>query len=263
MLRAVQEAAEQVSSLVRYMPDPSAMVPGSEWTFGETAAHIALGQRLFTELSRGVPSPFGEGTTPLVRIVDEFAAVNRRLLGQFPERNGIRLADLINGETRTLCAELAAFAPGRRIDCHFGSLDVATFASYVLCHLTMHGYPLARALGRPFTISREHALLVAPFVMSVLPFVANPETVGRLHGCLEVRIRTGPRFAIHFGDGGIRVEHGRPRRADCHLSADPVAFLLVGTRLVGQWGQIARGRLFAWGRRPWLALKLQGALSVP
>ena len=262
-MRAVQEAAEQVSSLVRYMPDPRAMVPGSEWTFGETAAHVALGQRLFTELSRGVPSPFGDGTTPLVRIVDEFAAVNRRLLSQFPERNGVRLADLINGETRTLCAELAALAPNRRIDCHFGSLGVVTFASYVLCHLVMHGYPLARALGRPFMITEEQALMAVPFVMSVLPFVADSETARGLHGCIDVRIRGGSRFGIHFGDGGIHVAHGRPRRADCHLSADPVAFLLVATCLVGHWGQIARGRLFAWGRRPWLALKLQEALCVP
>lgn len=262
-LQAVQTVADQVSSLVRYIPDPQAQVPGSEWTFGETAAHIALGQRLLTELSRGSPSPFGDGTMPLAAIVDEFASVNRRLLAQFPERDGVRLADLINEATRSFCEELSGLSAAKKIDCHFGSLDLYTFASYSLFHLILHGYPLARALARPFPISRERALLTFPFVMTVLPFVAYQQTIGRLHGCLDVQIRSGPRFSVHLDDGVMRVENGRPKRADCHLSADPVAFLLVGTRLIGQWGPIAQGKLVAWGRKPWLALRFAGTLHPP
>jgi hypothetical protein len=256
--------ADQVSSLVRYIPDPQVKVPGWNWTFGETAAHIALGQTLFTELARGSPSPFGDGTTPLAAIVDEFASVNSRLLAQFPERDGVRLADLINEATRSFCEEVRGFPPATQVDCHFGSLDLCTFASYSLFHLILHGHPLARALSRPFPISQEHALLALPFVPAVLPFVGNQRTMGRLRGCcLDVQVRSGPRFSVHFDDGAIRVEKGRPKRADCHLSADPVALLLVGTHLVGQWGPIAQGKLVAWGRKPWVALQFAGALRPP
>jgi hypothetical protein len=263
-LQAVQMMADQVSSLVRYIPDPQAKVPGSEWTFGETAAHIALGQTLFTELTRGSPSPFGDGTTPLAAIVDEFASVNSQLLAQFPERDGVRLADLINKATRSFCQEISGFPAAANVDCHFGSLDACTFASYSMFHLMLHGYPLARALSRPFPISREHALLMLPFLTAVMPFVATPNTIGRLRGCcLDIQVRSGPRFSVHFGDGGIRVEKGRPKRADCHLSADPVALLLVGTRTIGQWGPIAQGKLVAWGRKPWVALQFAGAFRLP
>jgi hypothetical protein len=39
-----------------------------------------------------------------------------------------------------------------------------------------------------------------------------------------------------------------------------VALLLVVYGRVGLWGQLARGRLLAWGRRPWLGPKLGQAL---
>jgi hypothetical protein len=45
--------------------------------------------------------------------------------------------------------------------------------------------------------------------------------------------------------------------------ADPAAFLLVGSGLRSQWGQIARGKLLTWGRKPWLALRFVSLFSPP
>jgi len=38
------------------------------------------------------------------------------------------------------------------------------------------------------------------------------------------------------------------------LSADPVACLLVFYGRRSEWPEILRGRMLAWGRRPWLAV---------
>jgi len=42
-------------------------------------------------------------------------------------------------------------------------------------------------------------------------------------------------------------------RVDCHILASPVALLLVLYGRISQWGPIAKGQLFTWGRRPWRA----------
>ncbi len=47
------------------------------------------------------------------------------------------------------------------------------------------------------------------------------------------------------------------------ISADPVAFLLVGYGRIGQWGQILRGKLVASGRKPWLGLGFGKLLTSP
>jgi hypothetical protein len=44
---------------------------------------------------------------------------------------------------------------------------------------------------------------------------------------------------------------------------DPVGFLLVAYGRSSQWSEIARGRIVAWGRKPWVALKLASYLVTP
>jgi hypothetical protein len=58
----------------------------------------------------------------------------------------------------------------------------------------------------------------------------------------------------------------RPRpdgRPDVSISADPAALLLVLYKRRSQWPAIARGKLLAWGRRPWLAFSLAGRFHQP
>ena len=53
------------------------------------------------------------------------------------------------------------------------------------------------------------------------------------------------------------------RRVDCHIVADPVAFLMVAYARQSQWEAIAKGKLLAWGRRPWAALRLTSYVRNP
>jgi hypothetical protein len=51
--------------------------------------------------------------------------------------------------------------------------------------------------------------------------------------------------------------------ADCHVSADLVALLLVAYGRRSQWIPILTGKLVAWGRKPWLGPRLTGNLVTP
>jgi hypothetical protein len=66
-----------------------------------------------------------------------------------------------------------------------------------------------------------------------------------------------------ISEGEVTMHPVPPRRAACSISADPVAFFLVAVGRRSQWGQIARGRLVAWGPRPWLGLRLTRLFPSP
>jgi hypothetical protein len=50
---------------------------------------------------------------------------------------------------------------------------------------------------------------------------------------------------------------------DRHVSADPVALLLVAYGRQTQWIPAVTGKLVAWGRKPWLGLRLVSYLVAP
>lgn len=63
-------------------------------------------------------------------------------------------------------------------------------------------------------------------------------------------------------DGAATVTAPGPA-ADCWISADPVAFLLVGYGRTSQWSAILRGKLLGGGRKPWLAPAFGGLITGP
>jgi hypothetical protein len=82
------------------------------------------------------------------------------------------------------------------------------------------------------------------------------------HVSYELRFRGGPGYRVSFDDGMAAVtEPGQ--KADCTISADPAAFLLVGYGRTGQWGQLARGKIIAGGRKPWLGLAFGHLVTSP
>ncbi len=67
-------------------------------------------------------------------------------------------------------------------------------------------------------------------------------------------------MAIAHGTGVV-TEAGE--KADSVITADPVAFLLIGFGRVPQLPQILRGKLRAGGRKPWLAAEFGTLLAAP
>lgn len=257
MREAVEAVADRVADMVRELPDTSVPIPDSDWTVGEAAAHLVCTQVLFSEGLAGAPSPFGDGR------LERFAPVNARLLQEFPERHGQELARLLVDQTRSFLESGDRRPAHDVVGSHFGPMDLPTWTSYVLFHLLMHGCDIARALHRSLPVQPEHAHLTIPFVKAVMPRVLDREAGRELRVCYDVRIRGGERFAVMISDGSATVADEPSGPVDCHVSADAVAFFLLASGRASQWGLIARGKLRAWGRRPWLGFKFKKLFPNP
>lgn len=253
---ALQVAAGRLADMAGGLNDTSIAIPGSAWTVGETMAHLVLANRLWTELLRGGVSPF--------RTLDDFPALNAALIGEFPERQARKLADLLLESTRRFIEEAGAYPDDHRTGFHFGgTVSLTCLACFALNHLLAHAVQVARGLGAPIPIDSREARLAIHGLVPVLPLVFDPTRARGARARVDLRVRGGPRFALHVEGGRLTVEPASGGRFDCRVSADPVAFFLVANGLESQWGPIARGKLVAWGRAPWVALGLKGWLPNP
>jgi hypothetical protein len=79
----------------------------------------------------------------------------------------------------------------------------------------------------------------------------------------EIRLCGGTGVTLVLGTTGIAVEPHSSKPADCRISAEPVAFMLLAYRRIGRLRLILTRRLVVGGRRPWLAGRLVKALPSP
>lgn len=141
------------------------------------------------------------------------------------------------------------------------SISGATVAILVLGEFLVHGFDVA---GGEWTIDASDAsTLLAGSEPIAVHYVDQDEAEG-FRGSIEVRIRgglrrrfvfDGPRLAIIDPDG-----HGR---ADCYISGDPTTFVAL---MYGRGGPVRaalRGKVVAWGLKPWLSLKLPKLIKNP
>lgn len=251
---AVEAAAAQTAQLIRAIPDTNLRAHGLDWTVGETATHLVWVTRGYTRWASGRGAPeWG---------LDRLADTNARLINELPGRRPAALADLFAEGTRGFL-ETTANLPGDRPVPWFGghALSLASATCLVLEEVLVHGYDIAKAIGRPWPIAARHASLAVDGLTSVLPLMVNPQTAGTVTATYAIHVRGGSRFVVRFQGGALTVEPLSAAPFDCHISADPVAFLLVSMGRVSQWRAVARGKLVAWGRKPWLGLKYRSLLT--
>ena len=79
----------------------------------------------------------------------------------------------------------------------------------------------------------------------------------------ELRVVGAPPRHFVFDDGNLTITEPGAGKVDCYVRADPVALNLIAWGRMSPWPSVARGRLRAWGRKPWLAAKLTSLLSTP
>ncbi|HVL51659.1 MAG TPA: DinB family protein [Actinomycetota bacterium] len=249
--------AGRVAGLVRPLKDTTTMVPRSDWTVGEHAAHLAFTKDLMTRMVAGEELAYGDGTR------QGLARTNMETLVGYRERNGAVLAERIESAVDAFCREAAALPAGTVRNGPLGPMPVETFTAYLLTHLMMHGEAMARALRKPTILDRGSVIGGLPFVYFVFEHFLDQDAVRNFTAAYAVHMRGGPRFYVTFDDGLVRITDEPVRRVDCHISADPVAFFRVGIRLVEQWGPIARFQLTTWGPKPWLAFKFAGTFLPP
>ncbi|GAC1367324.1 MAG: hypothetical protein NVSMB32_12270 [Actinomycetota bacterium] len=249
--------AQRLADMLRPLPSTAIHMRGTSWTVGDAAAHLATTGQLFAQWAGGVEQAYAGPST------QELAAANAHTLEEFTERSGAGLADLILDATRTFLERMGARPSYQKVRTPLAEMDGDTLLSYQLTHLLGHGCSIAKALGKPMPVSRAMVPFTLPFLISVMPAVLKKDKVQGLNAAFLVHFRRGPQLAVTFDNGALSVSQTPPRRVDCHISADPVAFFQVALGNISQWGPIATGKLMTWGRKPWLALQFVGYFDAP
>jgi uncharacterized protein (TIGR03083 family) len=250
----MRAAAGRAAAVIRAARDPGARVPGLEWSVAETAAHLVHEFDDYAAYGQGRKKVADSDQSPSRRN----AVANTAQLREDPDRDLGSLADRLGSAVDGF---LAIPARDERVLLSNGvQMTWSTMTSALLGELLVHGLDVARASGQPWRIGRDEALEVIAGVVAMIPDYLDPKRAAGVEASFELRLRGGPRHLISVAGGKAVVGSGR---GDCWISADPVAFLLVGFGRVGQWGQIARGRMVAGGRKPWLATKFGTLITGP
>src|SRR6202171_277393 len=209
---ACQTVASRVADMIRPLPSTNVPIPGSDWTVGEAAAHLADTKRLAADIAGGASIPYGDGT----RTREMFATVNAERLAEFPERKGGVLADQVPEATNALVQNAARQPSSFEVQAPMGTMDIGTFLSYMLTHLLVHGCAIAKALREDLPVEPGHLELMLPFMTMAMAVVADKTAIGDLNACVEMRFRGGARLAITFEHGGPAISASPPRRVDCY-----------------------------------------------
>jgi hypothetical protein len=283
--RAVDALAAEVArvtGLLRLIREPEAPAVG-QWTLAEVAMHLSqawivvpgLAADDLSDIYKILPNLEGTADAALLEDVWELGGVTTAGVDGDLERDTNLLADRIEQRARAFLERIDA----RSIDEHHSWLvngvNVTTLT--LVCHLLnetiVHGYDIARADGRRWPISRSHAALVLDgFVVPVIAglgprTVVDQEAAAGLQATFEIHFRGGGHHLFTFDDGTLVIQGPGPgpvsRRVDCHISADPAAFLLVTWGRRSQWPAIGRGQITAWGRKPWLGPRFRTLMRNP
>jgi len=258
---AVAREATRVSALLRSARQADAPALG-EWNLSEVAVHLSLSLDGVLATARGGGSLLddvwglsglsgvlvaGETTRDLGTIADRIDATVAQFLALLPTTGGEeRRPWLVQGV----------------------ELPLSTFACQVLNELVVHGRDVALAEEVAWPVDRASAALILdgflfPALDALGRSMVDQNAASGVRACFDVRLRGGGGATLCFDHGALSVTRSTPGRVDCHLSVDPVAFLLVSWGRASQWPAIARGQMLAWGRRPWLGLRLRAFLRNP
>jgi uncharacterized protein (TIGR03083 family) len=277
-LDALREEVNRVTTLLRSIQDSQAPALG-QWSIGELTMHLSqewmvvsgLARRDLSPFYQVVPSLAGVAGDSLIRDMWDLAEVTNLGVQSDPERDLNVLADRIEAEADRYFSECAGADPNAPRPWLIEGVTVPqSFLTYHhLLEIVMHGNDIARAAGRPWRIEPAHAAMalerfIFPLINFAGPrvFVNHAKAAGR-KATYDIRIRGGNHFYFVFDDGALMVETPSSHSVDCHISADPVAFLLLAFDRQSQWAAIAKGKLMAWGRKPWLGFQFRNLIRHP
>jgi len=256
-LTAIDETAARVIAMVE-AGDLGVRVPATpQWTVAEAFGHLA------TVAPRYLQGAHQEGEW--VDSVGMLAELNARQLAPLATTD---IAGMATGLRRCL-AELRevilGFGEQQPVyKFHGGEKIPADVAVGILLgEFIVHGHDIAGALGRDWPIEPAHVELIIQGVTPILPGWLEPDGARGHTGRYEIRLRGQGVHRFAFTNGRLTMNPPEPFRPDVVISADPAAFLLVVYKRISQWPAILTGKLFAYGRRPWLAFTFGSRFHQP
>ena len=261
---ALDTVAGRVADLLSSLPDACAGIPGSEWTVREAAAHLAGYSAIYAEIANGAPSPIQAATGDGAMFREVLRVNSAQRLVDLPETDPVRLAQLVVDAAGRLIDTTSGRPDEQAVSFHCGfPLTIAGLVCTSLSEHLLHGYDIATAVRAPWPIDPTHAALGLYGLAPLFALCVNPETTNGLSVAFEVELRGVGRSVIRFVDGEYRLEPADLGPVDCVISADPIAYLLVGARRLSRWSAISLGLLSASGSRPELALRFGDLFIYP
>jgi mycothiol maleylpyruvate isomerase-like protein len=277
--KALRDEVRRVTTLMRSISEPEAPAVG-QWNLAETAMHLSqawmlvlgLARRDLSRIHAVVPGMAGVAGSSWIRDIWDHADSTTLAVRSDPERDLAVLADRIEKSAQEYLGECAGHSPdeSRPWMTEGSTVPLSALTGHLLNEMVMHGYDIAHAAGCRWRIEPAHAAMVVrqffvPLIETFEPgtFVHAEQAAG-LQATYEIRLRgEDDRLNYIFNDGALTVEEPSARRVDCHILADPAAFIMVFWQRRSQWNAIAKGQLIAWGRKPWLGLKFRSLIRNP
>ncbi|MEU7220385.1 maleylpyruvate isomerase family mycothiol-dependent enzyme [Nocardia iowensis] len=247
---AVRTMARRFADLASSAPDqPVTATP--DWSIVDVLGHVAMEPSRYRELA------LGGGRWP-ARAAD-LPAFNAEQIATLPTRDPRELAAKLVADTDEFLATVADADADRtmmfdgdqriRVDRSRGTL---------LGEFVVHGYDIARTLGRSWPIEPSHVPIILDGLNQVVPGWVDAAKADGHTATYELRLRGLTRYVYRFTDGQLTINPAEPGPVDVHISADPVVALLLNYGRIGPWRPALTGRVITWGRKPWLGLGFSG-----
>jgi uncharacterized protein (TIGR03083 family) len=246
---SLREVCADLAILVESVDRPDTRARGLSWTVLETAAHVVVVARANAAYATGQDEP--------VLALDNLASSNRERIDEVETRSPGELAEALRDAIAAYLAAIAGLDAFAAQNCHGVRVPLGGALGIVLGELLVHGEDIARGLGKPWTISAARARFVTDAMPTFAPAVVDADRARAAPASFDIRVRGANRSVWRFADGALEVGPADGRPVDCHISADPRAFLLVAYGRRSQVVEVLRGRLVAYGRRPWKALQFR------
>jgi len=256
---ALDEQGRRFAALVGSLPTSATPIAESEWTIRQAAIHLGMGMGVYAELATGTPSPIGS-------LLDKapVAAINAAFCADVPETDPGKLAGLIVDGLDRFLAATATRRGDQDVMFHCATrIDLADLACISLGEYLIHGYDVARSVGRPWLIDPHHAALALRGYLPFYRLIVNPQTTCGLTVAYRIEPRGGDEFTVRFTDGTYSLEAGGSGPVDCTITADLVAFLFVVSGRLPAAAAIALGMWRLSGNRPELALGFTDLFVYP
>lgn len=247
-----------IAAILRAQPDSTTPIGGgSYWTLREMAVHLVVASNLHRDLAAGATSPI----TSLAKA--DLAALSDQLIDDVAESDPGKLADLVVDAAETFQQETAGRPGEQPVWWHCATqLDLAAITSVLAADCVLHGYDMAAAVGAPWPITADDAVLAISAYVPLMGLFINPATSAGHSAAYGIEVRGGPAATVRFTDGVYALEApGGP--VDCEISVDPVAFLLAFSGRMSRWQAIALGLISARGEQPGLALGFPDLFIFP
>ena len=255
---AMAGATENVADLIASIPDPMALAPDSPWTVRDFAAHLVVGFGVYTDIAQGVPSPI-ESLEPTYHKA-ECTRRNADIAETDPGKLSRLFVDAVEG-----FLDATSDIPGDTLVIFHGQnpFTVAGLAGLLLGEEMLHGYDIATAIGRPWPLDPADTELVLAAYAPAFGLVLDPETTRGLSAGFGIEVRGVGEMTVRFTDGVYGLEEAGAAPVDATISADPVAFLMVGAGRLSRYQAIALGLMSVGGDHPDLAIGFQDLFLYP